>query len=240
LDEKIQKLIGYASTWWGKTWIRSMLKYGRFYRMQRAINYANDNRISDVIIRKGEIFAQCQGTAPVPYRIKIKFQPLTSTQWDKIIMKMNSQAYFEASLLSGQMPININKIFVDVGVPLFPIPKKKINANCNCPDNENVCKHVAALILTLAKIFDYDPFKLLEYNARTHLFVPHRDIENSDLRERIKRMLKILQVNHNTVCYHRKTFFNRMAWHGNVNTQPEIDCFFTAYQMATAVKKDTM
>ena len=76
-------------------------------------------------IRKGEIFAQCQGTAPVPYRIKIRFQPLTSPQWDKIIMRMNSQIHFEASLLSGQMPININKIFVDVGVPLFPVPKKK-------------------------------------------------------------------------------------------------------------------
>ena len=82
----------------------------------------------------------------------------------------------------------------------------------------------------------YDPFKLLEYNARTHLFVPHRDIEVRDLRERIKRMLKVLQVNHNTVCYHRKTFFNRIAWHGNVDMQPKIDRFFTAYQMAADAK----
>ena len=84
----------------------------------------------------------------------------------------------------------------------------------------------------------YDPFKLLEYNARTHLFVPHRDIEDRDLRERIKRMLKVLQVNHHTVSYHRKTFFNRIAWHGKVGKQPEIDRFFTAYQMAEAEKKE--
>jgi hypothetical protein len=86
----------------------------------------------------------------------------------------------------------------------------------------------------------YDPFKLLEYNARTHLFVPHRDIEDNDLRERIKRMIKVLQVNHDTVCYQRKTFFYRIAWQGKVDRQPEIDRFFTAYQMATAVKKENM
>ena len=82
----------------------------------------------------------------------------------------------------------------------------------------------------------YDPFKLLEYNSRTHFFVPHRDIEDKDLRERIKRMLKVLQVNHNTVCYHRKTFFNRIAWHGKVDMKPKIDRFFTAYQMAAKAK----
>jgi len=162
MDEKTLKLTEFATTWWGKNWIQSMLKYGRFYRMQRAINYANDNRISDIIINKGEVFAQCQGTAPVPYRIKIRFKPLSPHQWDKVIDKMSSQAYFEANLLTSQMPKKINNIFVDVGVPLFPLPQKKFDANCNCPDNEIVCKHVAALILTLAKIFDYDPFKLFE------------------------------------------------------------------------------
>jgi hypothetical protein len=84
----------------------------------------------------------------------------------------------------------------------------------------------------------YDPFKLLEYNAITNLFGPHRDIEDRDLRERIKRMIKVLQLNHNTVCYHRKTFFYRIAWNGNVNKQPEIDRFFTAYQMVTVAKKE--
>lgn len=84
----------------------------------------------------------------------------------------------------------------------------------------------------------YDPFKLLEYNSRTHLFGPHRGIEDKDLRKRIKRMIKVLHVNHDTVRYHRETFFNRIAWHGNVSRQTEIDRFFTAYQMVTAVKKE--
>ena len=84
----------------------------------------------------------------------------------------------------------------------------------------------------------YDPFKLLEYNARTHRFLPYRDIEDRDFRERIKGMLKVLQVNHNTVCYQRKTFFNRIAWYGKVGRQPEIDRFFTAYQMVAADQKN--
>jgi hypothetical protein len=84
----------------------------------------------------------------------------------------------------------------------------------------------------------YDPYKLLEYNTQTHRFLPHRDIDDKDLINRIKRMLKVLQVNHDTVCYHRKTFFNRIAWHGKVDRHPGIDCFFTAYQMAMSVKKN--
>lgn len=83
----------------------------------------------------------------------------------------------------------------------------------------------------------YDPFKLLEYNTHTHIFTPHRDIEEEDLRERIKRMLKVLQINHNTVCYYRKTFFYRISWLDKVKIQPKIDCFFTAYQMAAAAKQ---
>lgn len=83
----------------------------------------------------------------------------------------------------------------------------------------------------------YDPFKFLEYNEQTHLFAPHRDIEDKALIERIKRMIRVLQINHNTVCYERKTFFHRIAWHGRVDRTIVIDRFFTAYQMVMAARK---
>lgn len=83
----------------------------------------------------------------------------------------------------------------------------------------------------------YDPFKLLEYNAQTHLFIPHRDIEDNSIRERIKKMIKVLHINHDTVCYKRKTFFYRLAWEDKVDMLPVIDHFFTAYQMVMAARK---
>ncbi|MCU0289599.1 MAG: hypothetical protein MUF15_24800 [Acidobacteria bacterium] len=83
----------------------------------------------------------------------------------------------------------------------------------------------------------YDPFKLLEYNEQTHLFVPHRDIEDNTLRERIKKMIKVLHINHDTVCYKRKTFFYQITWQNNVDRSIIIDRFFTAYHMVMEAKQ---
>lgn len=83
----------------------------------------------------------------------------------------------------------------------------------------------------------YDPFKLLEYNEQTHLFVPHRDIEDNSLRERIKKMIKVLHINHDTVCYKRKTFFYQINWQGKAARPIIIDRFFTAYQMVMDAKQ---
>jgi uncharacterized Zn finger protein len=73
---------------------------------------------------------------------------------------MGQTIEIEAKLISGEMPQHINKLFLRNGVPLFPVPKQNLDATCNCPDQEIPCKHIAAVILTLASIFDYDPFML--------------------------------------------------------------------------------
>jgi len=153
-------LVQLGTTWWGKSWIKNMLKHGRFFRMQRGITYSKEQRISNVIIKKGEVFALCQGTAPVPYRVRIEFTPIVPKQWRQVINEMGQSLEIEAKLISGEMPQHINKLFMRNGVPLFPVPKQNLDATCNCPDQEVPCKHIAAVILTLASIFDYDPFML--------------------------------------------------------------------------------
>ncbi len=160
MDEKIRGLVQLANSWQGKSWIKGMLKHGRFFRMQRGIAYSKEQRISNVIIKKGEVFALCQGTAPVPYRVRIEFTPIVPKQWRQVISEMGQTIEIEAKLLSGEMPQHINKLFLRNGVPLFPVPKQNLDASCNCPDQAVPCKHIAAVILTLASIFDYDPFML--------------------------------------------------------------------------------
>ena len=126
MDEKIQSLIQLGTTWWGKSWIKNMLKHGRFYRMQRGIIYSKEHRVSNVIIKKGEVFALCQGTAPVPYRVRIEFTPIVSKQWRDVIVEMGQSIEIEAKLISGEMPEHINKLFLRNGVPLFPVPKQQV------------------------------------------------------------------------------------------------------------------
>lgn len=182
---KMDSLEELGITWWGKSWIKNMLQYGRFFRMQRAITYTKENRVTNVIIKKGEIFALCQGTAPTPYRVRIEFTPIVPEQWNKVLGEMAKSIFIEAKLLSGEMPQHINKLFLRNGVPLFPVPKQNLDATCNCPDQEVPCKHISAVILTLASIFDYDPFMLFKLRgmSREDLLASLRRISVEELTE---------------------------------------------------------
>lgn len=160
-------LMSVAETWWGKKWIENMLQYGRFYRMKRGIKYTQENRVSNLIIKEGKIFAQCQGTAPTPYRIKIRFKPIPDEKWGKVVKKLSKKCQYEAQLLSGIMPQQINQLFLSEDVPLFPEKTPQLNAECTCPDPEIPCKHIAAVILSVAQLFDYDPFLLVKLRGKT-------------------------------------------------------------------------
>ncbi|MCP4760237.1 MAG: hypothetical protein GY870_00550 [archaeon] len=168
MDKQLNELINFGETWWGQRWIESMLadkRENKYRRMYRGIAYANQNRISNLLIKKGEIFAQCLGSEKYgsqEYRIKLKFDPLKKEQWDKVIEKMALSSIYEAKLISQEMPADIDDVFQSSGVPLFPPISGDLNATCSCPDKAVPCKHIAALILTLAKLFDYDPFKLIK------------------------------------------------------------------------------
>jgi hypothetical protein len=56
----------------------------------------------------------------------------------------------------------------------------------------------------------YDPFKLLAYSDTTHMFAPSPEVEDETLRQRIDRMIDVLQINHGQIRYERKTFFARI------------------------------
>lgn len=78
----------------------------------------------------------------------------------------------------------------------------------------------------------YDPKELLEYDDDTHIFIPHTDIEDENVKERIRRMIEVLQINHDTVRIERETFLRKAFRSCELGQSVEIDRFFTAYEMA--------
>lgn len=162
-------LLNYAKTEWGKKWVRSLLSIGRPFRMRRGINYAEDeSRISNLSITKGQIFSNVQGTAPTPYRIKIKFQQIPEDGWDHILSDLSEKSLNLFYLLDGRLPEEIIEIFQKHDYPLFvDAQKEKLNAKCSCPDQEVPCKHIAATILYIARVLDYNPFLLLELRGKS-------------------------------------------------------------------------
>jgi len=167
--EQIKKdLIRFANTSWGKQWIQSNLKIGRPFRMQRGIEYVKDERrIDNLSISSGQIFATVQGTAPTPYRVKINFDPILEEGWAEILKKLANKIINLIELLDGSLPEDIIAIFDESEYSLFPDASQGFNATCSCPDTAIPCKHIAAVILYIARVLDYNPLLLLELRGKS-------------------------------------------------------------------------
>ena len=167
--EQIKKdLINFAKTSWGKEWIQSNLKIGRPFRMQRGIEYVKDERrIDNMSINPGQIFATVQGTAPTPYRVKINFETISEDSWKIILDKLANKTINLVELLDGRLPEDIKSIFNENNYSLFPDAEKGLNATCSCPDTAIPCKHIAAVILYIARVLDFNAFLLLELRGKS-------------------------------------------------------------------------
>ncbi|MFX1274519.1 MAG: SWIM zinc finger family protein [Promethearchaeota archaeon] len=185
--EQIKRnLLNFASTSWGKKWIKSNLKIGRPFRMQRGIEYVKDQtRIDNISIGDGQIFGTVQGTAPTPYRVKIIFDTIPEEVWQKIIIDLTKKTLNLIELLNGIMPEDINDFFSKHGFNLFPDAAKGLNATCSCPDTAIPCKHIAAIILYLARVLDFNPFLLLELHGKSKREI-FNDLKFSKLDEEFK------------------------------------------------------
>jgi len=169
-----KNLINFARTSWGQQWIHSILNIGRPFRMQRGIQYAKDEeRIENLTITKGQIFSTVQGTAPTPYRVKVKFDVIPEKDWQKITNSLSSKKKNLVELLEGKLPQDILTIFEEANYPLFLDASKGLDATCSCPDQAIPCKHIAATILYIARVIDYNPFILLELRGKSKEDILH-------------------------------------------------------------------
>jgi uncharacterized Zn finger protein len=77
-----------------------------------------------------------------------------------------------AKLLAGEMPPDLEEIFTEAELTLFPDRLEDLAADCTCPDWWNPCKHVAAVFYLLGEAFDRDPFLIFKLRGldREELF----------------------------------------------------------------------
>jgi uncharacterized Zn finger protein len=75
---------------------------------------------------------------------------------------VSSRAVFASKLLAGEMPQELEEVFQNAGVSLFPASYRDLSTDCSCPDWSNPCKHVAAVFYLLGEEFDRDPFLILK------------------------------------------------------------------------------
>ncbi|MFQ5694435.1 MAG: SWIM zinc finger family protein [Terriglobia bacterium] len=150
----------FGRSWWAKRWIRVLEGFYIGARLGRGRSYARSGQVLSIDIDKGTATAQVQGSRPKPYEVTITVKSLTVTDWKKLAVELSRQAIFAAKLLAGEMPQEIEQVFTDAGLSLFPEKAKDLKTDCSCPDWSNPCKHIAAVYYLLGEEFDRDPFLL--------------------------------------------------------------------------------
>jgi uncharacterized Zn finger protein len=136
-------------------------------RLQRGKHYARAGQVLNLELVPGQVRASVQGSRTKPYRVFIKTEVLTGSEWDGIEDVMASKAVFLAKLLAGQMPEEIEEAFVECSTTLFPDSDDDLVSACSCPDWENPCKHIAAVFYLMAEAFDDDPFLIFAWRGRS-------------------------------------------------------------------------
>ena len=135
----------FGEKWWSRRWITVLESFNIGARLGRGRSYARQGQVLDIIVEKGAVTAHVQGSRATPYNITMRVKPLSPDQWVTLAGSLSQQAIFAASLFAGEMPQEIESVFGDAGVSLFPQSLKEIQTVCSCPDSANPCKHIAAV-----------------------------------------------------------------------------------------------
>jgi uncharacterized Zn finger protein len=152
----------FGQSWWAKRWISVLESFDIGARLGRGRSYARNGQVLAIDVAKGKVTAKVQGSQSQPYKVAIAVQGLSAKQWDQLVKTLSAQALFVAKLLAGEMPQDIEQVFTDAKLSLFPEESGDLTTECSCPDWSNPCKHIAAVYYLLGEEFDRDPFLLFQ------------------------------------------------------------------------------
>ena len=157
----------FGKTWWAGRWIGALERLVDAARLTRGRSYARSGQVVKLDVGRDGVAALVQGSRPKPYQVSIRFEPLSAADWERVVDAMAAQALYAAKLLAGEMPEQIEEVFVAAGTSLFPAERGGLKTSCSCPDWANPCKHVAAVTYLLGERFDGDPFLIFELRGRS-------------------------------------------------------------------------
>ncbi|MCU1679750.1 MAG: family helicase [Amycolatopsis sp.] len=114
----------------------------------------------------GQVQGHRENAAESTYRARIGVKALDAAEWDLVEVALAESALFSAKILAGELPLEIEAVFEELGLRLFPNTLRELSMDCSCPDWQVPCRHLAAVCQLLAESFDTDPFRILAWRGR--------------------------------------------------------------------------
>jgi uncharacterized Zn finger protein len=152
----------FGENWWARRWIEVLESFNIGARLTRGKSYARRGQVLSIKIETGLVRAKVQGSSSTPYSVTIKIRTLTGSEWDLLAKKLAQKPIFAAKLLAGEMPEELESVFMEAGLSLFPEKIDDLDTDCSCPDWSVPCKHIAAVYYLMAEEFDRYPFLLFK------------------------------------------------------------------------------
>jgi uncharacterized Zn finger protein len=153
--------------WWVQRWLELLDSYRFKKRLERARIYAREGNVFSIEFKGSQVLAKVQGSETDPYQVSLSLAPFSNEDWNYVIETLSQKAIFSAQLLAGEMPADIEQVFIANGLSLFPFTLSDIHSRCSCPDKANPCKHIGAVYYQLGDRFSEDPFILFQLRGRT-------------------------------------------------------------------------
>lgn len=150
----------FAQKWWAQRWISVLESFDIGARLSRGKSYARNGQVLSIEIEKGRVKAKVQGSRATPYKVSIEVKPIAPKEWAQVIAALAQQPLFVSKLLAGEMPDDIEYVFHEQLLSLFPSKFIDLKTECSCPDWSNPCKHIAAVFYLMGEEFDRDPFMI--------------------------------------------------------------------------------
>jgi len=146
-----------AYSWWAVSWNKNLESYADYKsRIARGRNYLKNDAVLDLKIEKGLVKALVQGSSRKPYKVEVNIDPVGDKKWSQLLKTCEHQIASLSDLVEGRFPKALEAMFIVKGEGLFPATKE-IHFSCTCPDQADMCKHVAAVLYGIGARFDEDP-----------------------------------------------------------------------------------
>lgn len=153
---------GFGESWWAQRWIDVLESFHMGPRLGRGKAYARKGQVLSISVGEGLITAEVQGSRPKPYKVEMKVKTLAQAAKKNLLKEIGESILFAVKLHSGEMPKELEELFMSSGLPLFPQKYSEMKTDCSCPDWSDPCKHIAAVCYLLAEEFDRDPFLIVK------------------------------------------------------------------------------
>jgi uncharacterized Zn finger protein len=101
-----------------------------------------------------------------PQHVRVRLAPLPARTFEAAMRRLSGRAASAASLLSGQLPDDVETAFTGTKLGLLPRRPEEVRQSCTC-DGESPCAHLLAAHAALAARLATDPMLLFELRGRS-------------------------------------------------------------------------